>query len=317
MREYMKNYHEKKVKVALIIVNYKSSFLLPILFKSIFKNVKNINRYKILVVDNNSNDKNLLKVKREFSKYKNIEYIFLKKNLGFAGGNNVGIKKIKADYYCLINPDIILINDAVNILIEALSKNKRYGIGGPLIYSSDNKLIYKYYKIGGVLYEISKIIKLDWIYNLFYKEKYKIQNKIIEVDWVTGAFFMIKADVIKKIGYMDESFFLYSEESDYCIKAKKEGFKIIVAKEGKVIHIEEGSTERTSGIRLYYQYRSKLKFIKRHYCYISYLVLKTFYFIDIILKFFIRFIFSIIISHNKDILYYYIKLLKEFINNEI
>lgn len=295
-------------EVAIIIVNYNTIELVKELIESITKHVK-LRNYRIVIVDNNSKDR-----LTDLQKISKVKVIKNKRNTGFAGGNNIGIRAIKAKYYCLINPDVLLINDAVSLLKKAMEK-KSCGIAGPAIYDSNKRPDHEYYNIGSVLYEISKIFKLNWIYLKNYQKRY--QQDLAEVEWVTGAFFMVRGKVIRDIGYFDEGYFLYSEEADYCIRAGQAGWKIIRARQPKIIHLECGSTQKISGFRLYYQYRSKLRFIRKFFGRGAYLLLKCCYFLDIAVKLLIRGILEKTGRGRQNYAQYYFKLLKEMVNNEI
>ncbi|MDD5065537.1 MAG: glycosyltransferase family 2 protein [bacterium] len=291
--------------MAVIIVNYRSSHLIAPLIQSIRKHTRG-SRYQIIVVDNNSRDKDLVSVLG-----RNVRLIKLKENRGFAAGNNAGIKAVKARYYCLINPDVVLLNDAITILKNNLKGE--YGITGPAIYTAEKRQVYPYYRFGDALYEISRLARLERLYQWNYKKHYRSDR--FEADWVTGAFFMVKQDVIQEIGLMDEAYFLYSEETDYCWQARKKGWRVLLNQGARVIHLEESSTARISGFRLYYQYRSKLRFIRRYYGLFQYSLLKLFYSLDIIIKMLVRLVFQPV--HKEKFIKFYFLLLKEMVKNEI
>ncbi len=299
------------IKIAIIIVNYNTIDLVKNLIRSI-KKYTTLKSYKIVIVDNASND-NIKELKKD---HPDIKLIKNKTNKGFANGNNLGIRSVKAKYYCLINPDVILLNDAISILKNNLEQKKKYGIAGPAIYDNKKNIHFEYYGKTNCLYEISKLFKLNWIYLLNYKKKYK--QKLLKADWVTGAFFMIKKEVVDSIGYFNEDYFLYSEETDYCLRARKKDWEIIRVKDAEIIHLESKSTKKNSGFRLYHQYKSMLSFIRTFFGFGEYLFLKMFFFFDIVIKMIIRgSLEKIKFINHRQFFYYYFKLLKEFVNNEI
>jgi len=296
--------------VAIIILNYNSISLTNNLIKSIKKYTK-LKNYKIVIIDNASEDD--ISILNKY--HSGLKLIKNRSNKGYASGNNTGIRTIKANYYCLINPDILLINDAITILKNKLSQQTRYGIAGPSLYDPSGNKIYEYYGMRNALYEISKTWKLDAIYLLNYKHQWN--QPIFEANWVTGAFFMIKKEVIDSIGLLDEKYFLYSEEADYCLRAGKQGWKVICAPQAKVMHMISSIAKNLKGFQLYHQYRSKLIFIKKHFSTLSYMLLKIIYFFDIIFKMPIRLILENIKVLSDKYYSIYLKLLKEFIKGEI
>lgn len=185
-----------------------------------------------------------------------------KKNLGFAGGMNVGIRetlKKKADYILLLNNDTIIIKPGfLKKLVEVGECNERVGILGPVIYkyNKENKVNKEKIHFSGG--------KINWLY---IKGKHLIFNnkqRIVNSDYVTGACMLIKSGVIEKIGLMDEDYFLYFEDVDWCIKAQKAGYKCVVVPAAKIWHKISSNTEAESFSYIYYHIRNGLLFAKKN-----------------------------------------------------
>ncbi len=241
-------------KVAIIVLNWNN-------WQDTFqclKSLENLNypNFEVIVVDNGSNEK------FQITDYRlQIVQIFNKENLGFAGGNNVGIKqglKGNADYILLLNNDTVVDKNFLKELIKVgenkkKAKGKRQkakiGILGPKIYFFDEPK--KIWFAGG---KINKILTKGTMrgYSEFDKEQY---NKIKEVDYITGCCLLIKQEVIKKIGLLKEDYFLYYEDTDWCLKAKKAGYKCLYVPLAKIWH--KGSKTSIEGSFSYIYYHSR------------------------------------------------------------
>jgi len=193
--------------------------------------------------------------------YDNFEKIVIdndKDNRGFAGGNNLGIKQAMekgTDYVLLLNNDTIVDQpDFLKKLVAAGEKNERVGILGPIIYEHGSN---KIHFAGG---------KINWLYTKgihITNSKFKIQNSKF-VDYITGACLLIKRKVIEKIGPMEESFFLYCEDTDWCLKARKSGFLCLVVPDSRISHKVSQNAKIESFSYIYYHTRNGLLLAKRN-----------------------------------------------------
>lgn len=213
--------------------------------------VKSLNA-ECLVVDNGSHDG----TEEEIKDYKlpNMDYKFIQSgaNLGFAGGNNVGIKdalKRGFDYILLLNNDLILPEDLVTKLANFMDKNPEVGIASPKMYFAKgfefHKDKYKESEKGNVLWYAGGIIDRDNVYTLHrgVDEVDKGQyDKVEETDVANGACVIIRREVFKKIGLLDASFFLYWEDADFSERAKRAGFKVMYFPETCMWHKVSAST---------------------------------------------------------------------------
>ena len=237
----------------------------------------NYNNYKIVVVDNGSEDDSVSEIKKQFSK---VEIIENKKNLGFAGGNNVGIKyaiNSGADYVLLINNDTTVEEDFLSELVEAGESDKKIGILGSKIcfYSDPNRIWFAGGKVNW-LKNKGTHIGLDQIDNGQY-------DKIKETDYLTGCCLLIKREVVEKIGVLAEDYFLYYEDTDFSLRTKNAGYKPIYVPKSKIYHKISRSTKPGSFSYIYYHARNGLVMAKRTgsllnkivlYPYCAYLFLK-------------------------------------------
>ncbi len=204
--------------------------------------------YQVVIIDNGSKEK-------PQAPNPEIKIIYNKENLGFAGGNNVGIKyalEKGADYVLLLNNDTLVSQDFLSKLVETGESNKSFGLLGPKIYFADQKE--KIWFAGG---------KVNWLYNKgemkgwgeIDKGQY---NQLKETDYITGCCLLIKRAVIEKIGLMPEDYFLYYEDTDWSLAAQKHGFKCIFVPRAKIWHKGSKSSLEGSPSYIYYHIRNGL-----------------------------------------------------------
>ena len=202
------------------------------------------------------------------------------KNLGYAGGNNVGmryvLKKNNYKYVWILNNDIVIEEDTLTEIVKLAENNKKIGILGPKIY---------FYDKPEILHSCGAKMNL-WTGRgkfIIYEENKIINNKINEIDWVPGAAIMLKIEVLKRIGLFFEKYFLTYEETDLCCKAKRSGFKIIAVPFTKIWH--KGASSKVNPITEYYLTRNRLIFMKRNINFVQRFSFLCFYFIGTLKRF--------------------------------
>ncbi len=231
--------------ITIIIVNYKSMDLILDCIKSIYGQTKNIT-FEIIVVDNNSGDNG-----QEIlgSAYPDVRWIQMNYNAGFARANNAAILESNSETVLLLNPDTVIIDKSLELCYENFVDSRYIACGVQLLNTDGSPQISgNYFMIGSInnllpLPCIGSIIKsLGGILNVK-KPHVPDSSSLVEVDWINGAFLMVKKQAIEKVGLMDEDFFLYAEEAEWCYRLKKFG-KMAIYGQCKVIHLQgEASNE--------------------------------------------------------------------------
>lgn len=242
-------------KVFIIVLNFNGK-------KDTLECLQSLKKSEVIVVDNGSTDGSVRAIRDKFPEIKILEN---KKNLGFAKGNNVGIRYALnqgADYIILLNNDTIVEINTLVRLIEVASSNNRIGILGPKIYFAKgfefHQGRYKKNELGKVIWYAGGLI--DWrnvlgVHRGVDEVDEGQYDKQEEVEFVSGCCMFIKREVFKKIGLLDERFFLYFEDLDFCLRAKKVGFRIVYVPEAVIWHKNAATVGGSGSDRQRYHYR--------------------------------------------------------------
>lgn len=214
--------------LSIIIVSFNTQALLRECLRSLMNYKTNLKR-EIIVVDNASEDGSVAMVKKNFSQVKLIEN---KENLGFAKANNQGIKKARGKNIFLLNSDTELRLSSLEKLIQ-FQKNPKVGIVGARLINRDGSVqasVYHFPTLG-------RAIKEYWLGQKDVYEKYAPRvKKAVEVEAVTGAAMFFPRKTIEKVGFLDEKYFMYFEDLDYCQRVRRAGLKIYYLPEAMVLH---------------------------------------------------------------------------------
>lgn len=252
--------------LSIIIVNYNVKEFLENLLHSIFKATKTIST-EIIVIDNASDDGSVELIK---SKFPSVNLIDSQVNLGFSKANNLGLKIAKGKYLLLLNPDTIVQEDTFTSMIEFMEKNPDAGMAGCKILNPDGSIQLgcrrsfpgpwtSFCKVTGLssLFPNSKIFAR---YNLTYLD----ENKTYEVDAISGSFMILRKEVYQNIGGLDEDFFMYGEDLDWCFRVQKSGLKVYYVHTTQIIHYKGESTKRSSIDEIKHFYQAMHLFVKKH-----------------------------------------------------
>ncbi len=239
-------------KVSVIILHFGDISTTKSSIESLEKFKK---KYSNLIVVNN--DPQIDIQSTELSD-KNRVLINSGKNLGFAGGVNLGIKHAlskNSSHIAIINNDTSISSDFLSPVLDVMQNDKKIGIAAPLIQFQENGK--KQFDYGG---SISNLIG-----RTIHDNRKTAANKLVkEVDYVSGCCMIIKREVFEKIGYFDEKFFLYYEDTDFCLRAKAAGFKVVVVPEVQINHQLSKTVGIKSGVKLYNLVKSGRYFGKKH-----------------------------------------------------
>lgn len=234
------------IDVSIIIVNHNARILLSETITSLFQSTNSLS-FETILVDNASTDGSVSAIKRRFPEVTVLEN---PENFGFAKANNKAIRMSQGRYILLLNPDTVVQPGAIETIVNFMDFHPDIGICGPKIVLPDGKLdapcrrscktpaIYLYKTLG-----LSKLFPNSKRFGKYYLS-YLNEDAINEVDAVIGAFLMIRRETVEQIGLLDERFFMYCEDEDWCFRAKKEGWKVYYNPQAQIIHYKGSSTKK-------------------------------------------------------------------------
>ena len=242
-------------ELSIVTVNYNGLKDTCELIESLKRNIQSLT-YEIIIVDNASSVDEALSI---HTLYPDIITIRSEKNLGFAGGNNLGMKQAQGDYIFLINNDTYIEEDCIPALINRLKSNDKIGMVCPLLrYTEKDRPIqfYGYTPLTPITLR-NKGLNIGEIME-------KMRLKAHATPYAHGAAMLFGKDLLKKVGYMPEIYFLYYEELDWSVQITKAGYEIWVEPACTVFHKESQSTGKESPLRCFYMTRNRLLFAKRN-----------------------------------------------------
>ncbi len=286
------------MKLSVVIVNYNVRYFLEQCLHSTVKACEGIDA-EIFVVDNNSVDGSVKMVRDKFPE---VNLIDNKSNKGYSKANNQALIKAKGQYLLLLNPDTVVEDDTLRKSIQFMDEHPDAGGLGVKMLDGKGKFLPEskrglptpsvaFYKVFGLsaLFPRSKVFGR---YHLGYLDK----DKVHQVDILSGAFMMLRKEVIDKIGYLDETFFMYGEDIDLSYRITQAGYKNYYYPEARIIHYKGESTKKSSLNYVFMFYNAMIIFAKKHYSHknasiFSFLINFAIYFrafVSILIRFFAK-----------------------------
>jgi len=236
------------IELSIIITHYKTPHLLLGCLESIEKKIKSIN-YEIFVADSEANEGTAFLIKYH---HPNVNHLAFRKNVGYARLVNEGLKNAKGQFILILNADIVIESEkSLKEMMNFLEEHKNTGIVGPKLINIDGsiqKSYFREYTLGSVLARRTIWKKTPWGKRAL--EKFEIQkkpkDKPLAVDWLMGSAIMTKKEYVKKVRPMDERYFMYFEDVDWCKRFRKAGYKIIYLPKAIIrhFHLKESDSER-------------------------------------------------------------------------
>ncbi|MDD5327558.1 MAG: glycosyltransferase family 2 protein [Phycisphaerae bacterium] len=251
--------------VSIIIVNWNTRDLLSGCIASICEQAGDIN-YEVVVIDNASEDGSAEMVREKFPQVTLIEN---RENRGFAAANNRGIVVSKGRYVLLLNPDTVILDGAISKAISFADAHSEAAVVGCKVLNPDKTLQPTCFMFPSIL---NMLLSSSYLYKIFPRSKFFgrermtwwDRNDIREVDVVTGCFMLVRREAVEQVGMMDERFFMYGEETDWCYRFKLAGWKVIFAPAGEIIHYGGASSEQKRYEMIIQLRKSILLFMRKH-----------------------------------------------------
>jgi GT2 family glycosyltransferase len=261
------------VDVSIIIVNWNTKQLLQDCLTSVYERAGEVD-YEIIVVDNASTDGSAEMIKIDFRQVILIENT---ENRGFAAANNQGMAVAKGRYVLLLNSDTVVLDNVIANTVRFADENPQAAVAGCRVLNPDRTLQRTCFMFPSIL---NMLLSSTYLYKLFPKNRFFGREQMTwwdrsdvrKVDVVTGCFMLVRREAIEQVGVMDERFFMYGEETDWCYRFWKKGWTVMFAPVGQIIHFGGQSTAKRPVAMIVQLRLSILKFIRKHYGWPSYLI---------------------------------------------
>lgn len=230
---------------------------------------------EVIVVDGASSDGSAEMVAAEFPW---VRLLAQRENVGFPRGNNIGLRAARGEWLCLLNPDTVVVGDALERLVNYLERHPDVGMVGPQLLNSDGSCQSSRRRFPTLalaclestwLQPLAPRRWLDW-----YTVQETADDQTAEVDWITGAAMLTRRAVLEQVGGMDEGYGMYSEELDWCRRIKAVGWCIVYVPEARIIHHSGQSSDQVPTRRHILFNRAKLRYFRKYHGRRSYLLLR-------------------------------------------
>lgn len=252
--------------MSVIIVSWNTKDILRNCLRSIYEQDYDIS-LEVSVIDNASIDGSAEMVRKDFPQVSLIEN---SENRGFAAANNQGIAIAKGRYVLLLNPDTIILDNAIEKTLSFADADPESAVVGCRALNPDRTLQPTCFMFPSIL---NMLLSSTYLYKLFPKSRFFgrermtwwDRNDIREVDVVTGCFMLVRREAIEQIGLLDERFFIYGEETDWCYRFKQAGCKVMFTPCAEIIHLGGQSTQKKATAMIVQLRKSILQFMKKHH----------------------------------------------------
>lgn len=275
--------------LSIIILSYKSKEHLRVLLPSLYSSEGlDFNQTEVIVVDNGSSDGTYEWLEEQVKSFK--LKVIKNANTGFASGNNIGIEQSSGKYVLLLNPDTKLEKDTLKTMLDFMEASPNVGISGCKLVKADGKLdLACRRRFPNPLISFKRLVLRD---NKDYNYSNVSEDESMEVDSVVGAFLLIRKSVIDKIGLLDEKFFMYGEDLDWCFRAKEAGFKIWYYPKTICHHYKGESSKKVPFRALKWFHDAMWIFYNKHYTKKYFFVFNWLVFCGIYIRFIILVVYN-------------------------
>ncbi|MFH2085812.1 MAG: glycosyltransferase family 2 protein [bacterium] len=270
------------MSISIVTVTYNSSLIINRFLESI-SNQLDIKNIELIIIDNNSPDQHILKriIQKHKKKHPDISVtaIYKNDNLGFGVSCNYGALLSNYENVLFLNPDTILTRKSLSILLKDSQKNVADICGGMCIHmdSKDiHRTVFKKPTFQTMIFEFSNLGKILGISGQFYHNQLQIEKDQI-VDGVGGAYLLIKKNIFKQLGGFDRNIFMYLEDVDLCVRARRLGMKIVYCPHSVIQHVGGASSSNKYRIVQKAWFESREYYAKKHFSKIQSVILVTLY----------------------------------------
>jgi GT2 family glycosyltransferase len=255
----------KTPDVSIVVVNWNTKELLRRCTESIFRETKEV-VIEVIIVDNGSADGSAEAIQQEFP---NVHIIRNNENKGFAAASNQGIEISRGRYVLLLNSDLEMVDRTIDKIVRFADANSCAGVVGCKIINFDDSVqpsCFTFPSFTNLLFRTFYLNKFFPRHHVFGREcmTWWSYDDTIEVEAVKGCFMFVRRSAIEQVGVLDEIFFLYFEESDWCYRMRQHGWKTIFTPSAKVMHVGGAAAERAGAVSLLHFVHSQQLFFNKY-----------------------------------------------------
>ncbi|MEH6547939.1 MAG: glycosyltransferase family 2 protein [Sneathiella sp.] len=287
--------------MSVIIVNWNVRDMVLDCIRSV--NEQTQSTYEIIVVDNNSSDGSVEAIGNEFDQ---VQIIANDTNKGFAAANNQALEVSQGDYLLLLNPDTLVKDRAIDKMIQWMDTDPSIGCGGCQVFESENLIqktcfsdptLWNIFLVQTGLHRVSKTS------HFWGKPEYSWWDRCseMEVDVVSGMIMLIPRKVFEAVGEMDDAFFVYAEEADWCRRIRAHGYKCVFTPTAHIIH-RDGGSKSTYQIRpqMYVQHqKSQMIYARKHFGIVGYFQFKLLFLLSMFSRSFLFGVLALITRNDR------------------
>jgi GT2 family glycosyltransferase len=251
--------------IDVVIVNYNSSRYVSDCLESVYRHLTI--PFRIIIVDNNSDEEDLLVVEQLVDEAQLKCYCLLiksKENLGFGKANNLTIPHLSSPYVLLLNPDTKLVSDVVSPSVDLLERDLSYGCVSPLLVTPNGDCQSNWYQLPSVETTFREYFLRDWKSSL--TQLTQSEEFVIPVGGVVGAFMLLRKEVVQRIGLFDPVYFMYVEEVDLCKRIQDSGWRIGIIPSLSLVHVGGCSSSNGLNSSLYFElHKNRIIYASKHF----------------------------------------------------
>ncbi len=287
--------------ISIVIVSWNVSALLLDCLSSIFASPTGA-LSEVIVVDSASADDTVSLVQQRFPQ---VRLIALSENVGFARANNIGLAAASGDFILLLNPDTRILGDAIGDLARYLRHHPDVGIVGPHTLNQDGTHQSTRRRFPTVL---TGIFESTWFQSYAPRsvlEHYYVLDAsddadAVQVDWVQGSALMLRRVVYEQVGGLDEGYFMYSEELDFCKRARARGWDVVYLGQVYLVHLGGKSAQQVHFASQVAFHKSKIRYFYKHHGKFAAFLVRLFIFISYIINILFEFL-KFVVGHKRSL----------------
>lgn len=263
--------------LVIVIVNYRTADLVIDCLESLVPEVEALGAARVVITDNASGDGSVERIEHAIASRgwgRWVSLMPLADNGGFAAGNNAAFRRLLGetpapDYLMMLNPDTLVRPGAIRELVRFMEANPRAGIAGPRVEFADAAVQTSAFRFPSILGELESTVRMGWLTRLLAKRMVAPppRETAHTAEWVSGCAMMIRRVVFQRVGLLDEGFFMYFEEVDFCLGAAAAGFERWYVPAARIVHLvgqASGVTDRTKRQPKYWFDARRHFYIKNH-----------------------------------------------------